>query len=317
MILAGDIGGTHTRLGLFERGKLVIEKKYLSRQYKNLGDIVREFVGKKKVLKGCFGVPGAVREQRCRATNLPWEIDGERLGKEIGAEVWLLNDLEAHAYGIEMLGPEELVCVQKGSVQKGNRALIAAGTGLGEAGLFWDGTKYHPFASEGGHGDFAAGTPDEAELLFWLQEQYGHVSWERVVSGPGLYALYRFLIETKREVASVMVERAFETNDPPTIISQHGLSRTDSACTRALDWFITLYGREAGNLALKMLSVGGLYVGGGIAAHIIDRLKNGPFVEALVSKGRFRELMESMPVYVLLNDNTALLGAAHVASTMK
>jgi len=311
MILAGDIGGTHTRLGLFERGKLIVEKKYLSQQYSGLKDIVREFLGKNKIQKACFGVPGIVREQRCRATNLPWEIDGKTLGREIGAEVWLLNDLEAHAYGIGMLGQDELVCVQKGKKQEGNRALIAAGTGLGEAGIFWDGTKHVPFASEGGHGDFAAETPDEAELLFWLQEEYGHVSWERVVSGPGLYALYRFLVETKREIASVIVERLFETADPPTVISEHGLARTDAACTRALDWFVSLYGREAGNLALKMLSVGGLYVGGGIAPHIVDRLKHGLFVEAFVRKGRFRELMESIPVYVVLNDNTALLGAAN------
>ncbi len=315
MILAGDIGGTHTRLAFFDHGKKVAEKKYSSQKFSGLTQIVRDFLGKTKVSKACFGIAGAVREGRCQATNLPWIVDGAELGRETGIqEVQLLNDLEANAYGIQMLKAEELVCLQKGQKQNGNQALIAAGTGLGEAGLFWDGSKHVPFACEGGHADFAPRTPEEAELLFWLQAQFGHVSYERVVSGPGLHALYRFLIETKREIASIAVEAAMETTDPSRVISEHGRLGQDKACVRALEWFVSLYGAEAGNLALKALSLGGFYIGGGIAPHLVNELKQGSFLTAFANKGRFKAMLQSVPIYVILNDDAALLGAAHKAS---
>lgn len=319
MILAGDIGGTHTRLALFEQtGELKIhhELKYISRDFTSLGAVVQAFLKQTKVSvkKACFGIAGPVREGRCQATNLPWVVDVAALSQELGIQaVHLLNDLEANAYGIKALKPEELCVLQKGIPQVGNQALIAAGTGLGEAGLFWDGKMHRPFACEGGHVDFAPRNAEETELLLWLQKQYAHVSYERVVSGPGLYALYRFIIETKRESSSPAVEAALKQSDPPKVVSEFGHLKKDKACVRAVEWFASLYGAEAGNLALKMLSVGGLYVGGGIAPHILEALKRGPFVSSFIEKGRFRDLLKSIPIAVVLNDNAALLGAARFA----
>ncbi|HEY4255145.1 MAG TPA: glucokinase [Chlamydiales bacterium] len=316
MILAGDIGGTHSRLALFDQtGELVIreEQKYRSREFKSLGEVVQTFLRqiKKSVQRACFGIAGPVREGRCYATNLPWIVDGVALSQELQIpHLHLLNDLEANAYGIKALKPKELYSLQQGKRQVGNQALISAGTGLGEAVLFWDGKNHRPFACEGGHADFAPRNREEIELLLWLQKEYNHVSYERVVSGPGLYALYRFLIETKREQNSPTVASLIQQSDPPSVISEQGRLKKDRACERAVEWFISLYGAEAGNLALKTLSLGGFYVGGGIAPHLIDELKKGAFIASFVDKGRFQELLSSIPISVVLNDNTALLGAA-------
>lgn len=321
MILAGDIGGTHTRLALFQDGVKKIEKKYASPKYPGLEQIIQEFLAenKEKVSKACFGIAGPVRNGICKATNLPWIVDAQKLQKILGiSKVGLLNDLEANAHGLEVLKKEELFLLQKGDPsQKGNRALISAGTGLGEAGLYWDGKVHHPFACEGGHSDFAPRDEKEFALFLYLQKQFGHVSYERVVSGPGLVAILRFLVETKqvhlsRETESLMKEKA-----PARVISELGAEGRDSACSAALDWFLSFYGAEAGNLALKILSLGGLYLGGGIAPRIVDRLKTGPFLKAFLDKGRFHVLLESIPIWIVLNDDAALLGAAKQAAILK
>ncbi len=315
MILAGDIGGTSTRLALFEKGNIVgEEKKYPSHKYHALEEIVKEFLGEKKIERACFGVAGPVRDGKCKTTNLPWTIDADQIGKTLHIpKVYLLNDLEANAYGLKALKKEELFLLHEGVHQKGNQALIAAGTGLGEAGLFWDGKEHHPFACEGGHTDFAPRSAIETELLIYLKKKFGHVSYERVVSGPGLFSLFQFLVETGRGTFTPAVKEAMEKKDPSKVVSELGSKNQDKTCTAALEWFISLYGAEAGNMALKFLSLGGFFVGGGIAPHIAQKMKEGHFQDAFVDKGRFKELLESIPIWIVMNDNAALLGAARYA----
>lgn len=317
MILAGDIGGTNTRLAIFEGNTILIEEKFSSKKYQSLEEIVRIFLEKQKkqVSKACFGVAGPVLNGRCQATNLPWVIDVANLRSICHIpSVFLLNDLETKAYGIRMLKKEELFLLQEGKPeQKGNQALIAAGTGLGEAGLYWDGKGHHPFACEGGHVDFAPRDALEIELLVYLQKKFKHVSYERIVSGPGIAILYRFLVETGKEQGSVEIEEAMKKKDPPFVISEWALSHKDPGCLRAIHWFLSLYGAEAGNFALKLLSLGGVYIGGGIAPHLIDQMKEGAFLSSFCSKGRFRSLLEAIPIYVILNDDASLLGAAYFA----
>jgi glucokinase len=313
MILAGDIGGTNTRLAFFENGKIAgEEKKYPSHKYNSLEEIIWEFLNGKKVDRACFGVAGPVREGKSKITNLSWVIDAEHIRQKIKIPVvHLLNDLEANAYGLKALQKNELFLLHEGKPQKGNQALIAAGTGLGEAGLFWDGKKHQPFACEGGHTDFAPRNAKEIELFVYLQKQFGHVSYERVISGPGLENLFRFLIETGREKWDPKLKEEMKKRDPARVISDWGKEGKDRACVHTLEWFLSLYGAEAGNMALKFLSLGGFYVGGGIAPHLIDQMKKGGFHSAFIDKGRFRELLDSIPIWIVLNDNAALLGAGN------
>lgn len=319
MILAGDIGGTNTRLALFQDDKMLVEQKYGSKKFASLEDIVRIFLQSQNqtITKACFGVAGPVINGRCQATNLPWIIDVENLKKACGiSTVFLLNDLETKAYGIQVLKKEELFVLHPGEQQCGNKALIAAGTGLGEAGLYWDGKEHHPFACEGGHTDFAPRNDLEIELLVYLQKKFGHVSYERIVSGPGITLLYDFLIETGKEKQSDEVDAARKNTDPSFVITEHAREKKDTACVRAVNWFISLYGSESGNLALKFFSLGGLYIGGGIAPHLVQEMKNGEFLSAFCNKGRFRSFLETIPIYVILNDDASLLGASYFVGKM-
>ena len=278
MILAGDIGGTNTRLAYFENGKKVLEQKYSSRASPNLEDIIQKFfqTGEKRVSKACFGIAGAVLNGKCKATNLPWVVDEAALSKAFQIPVRLLNDLVANAYGLQRLKKEELHPLQSGDPHaKGNQALIAAGTGLGEAGLFWDGLKHHPFGCEGGHVDFAPRNEEEIALFQYLRKKFDHVSYERVVSGPGLKAIFQFLVETGRFSFSPEVKKEMEKKDPAIVISEWGGKGKDLACREALDRFVSAYGAEAGNVALKFMSMGGLYIGGGIGPRILEQLKHG------------------------------------------
>lgn len=322
MILAGDIGGTNTRLAAFAlaAGRLVqrAEHVYPSPRYASLDDVVADFVTTTGVRPevACFGLAGPVRGGRCVTTNLPWVVETDRLRTTLAITgVWLINDLEANAYGIAELGASDLVTLQAGEPgATGNAAIIAAGTGLGEAGLFWDGSRHLPFATEGGHADFAPADELEDELLRSLRQEFGRVSWERVVSGPGLAAIYRFLRDrtTGPELAWLAAEMA--SSDPAAVISHAALEERSALAVAALDLFVSLYGAEAGNLALKVMSTGGMYLGGGIAPKILPRLGAGGFLRAFTAKGRMRALLEAMPVHVITNDRTALLGAAHCAA---
>ncbi len=326
MILAGDIGGTHTRLALFENGseqKIGAHETFSSKEFSQLLPIVRKFLQmhpSSAIDRACFGIAGPIKNGKCKATNLPWIVDGSELARELKLEsVHLLNDLEANAWGLRVLKPDDFHLLQPGDPkQTGNAALISAGTGLGEAGLYWDGKAYHPFACEGGHTDFGPRNAMEIELLVYLQKIYdSHVSYERVVSGPGLRHIYEFLIETRRETQSSELREEMKRRDPSFVISEWGCQNRDRGCTHAVEWFVSLYGAEAGNLALKMLSRGGLYIGGGIAPYMLEKFKQGGFIKAFKAKGRFDVLLDTIPVRIVLNDQTALLGAAEYAHYKK
>jgi glucokinase len=322
MILAGDIGGTNTRIALFDqdaggRLRLARERIYPSREHKGLDDIVKAFLAGEAATatSACFGVAGPVLHGRANASNLAWIIDAEQLARETAIQnVCLINDLEAHAYGINDVDSGDVITLNPGQPRAGNAALIAAGTGLGEAGLFWDGTQHRAFAGEGGHADFAPGNDLERELHGYLMKKYGHVSWERVLSGPGIVNIYDFLRDSRTEPEPAWLnEQLAGVPDPAVLISQYGLEGKAAICSRTLDIFASAYGAEAGNLALQLLAVGGVYVSGGIAGKLLAKLKGPLFMEAFVDKGRMQPLLESVPVKVIVNEHIGLLGAARYA----
>lgn len=321
MILAGDIGGTKVNLALFELSKgslrCIKEHQFSSQKYDDFLILLDEFislVGVKQFSAVALGVAGPVINGVCHTTNLPWHIDAQQLQKKLDVvDVYLLNDLETTAYGMLFLDDDEFLELNKGVSQKSaNRAVIAAGTGLGEATLFFDGTQYHPIGSEGGHCDFAPQTPLQDRLLVWLRRRYvEHVSVERLVSGDGIYTIYEFL----KEEGVVKESRAIEGIDKNAMVAKAALEEGDPLCLAAMKLFLEVYGAEAGNLALKSMSLGGLYIGGGIAPKIVPLLEDGTFLEAFTKKGRFKEMLENISIKVSLNQKTALLGAAHYAQT--
>jgi glucokinase len=322
MILGGDIGGTNSRIALFEiragRPVAVWRETYPSRSHAGLVEIARAAAAAAglPIEAASFGVAGPVRQGRSRTTNLPWLVDSAELAVALGLPaVGLLNDLEANAYGLAALGPEDMLTLHQGDPgQGGNAALISAGTGLGKAGLFWDGRSFHPFASEGGHAGFAPTDALQARLWAWLASRYGHVSWERVVSGPGLHSIYQFLCEERSTADPAWQSAPIASGDPSAAIAASALAGANEMSMQALDLFTACYGAAAGDLALLLLATGGVYVGGGIAPKIADWLKRPPFLEGFFSKGRLRPLLETIPVRVVLNPDTALLGAARHAA---
>lgn len=323
MILAGDIGGTNTRLAITDEKmelKIVCEKKYKNSDFSSFEDIALSFLkeNKQEVLRACFCIAGPIRKGKSQTTNLPWIFDTEELSQKLQIkEVHLINDLVANAYGIQVLKPTEFFELQKGVQQEGNRALVSAGTGLGEAGLFWDGKTHIPFPSEGGHTDFAPRNELEIDLFYYMKSKYNHVSNERVISGPGIALLYQFLTEEKHKQKSKEIEEAMKIKNPTAVIAEFAIEKQDEVCLEAIHWFLSLYGSEAGNTALKFLSVGGVYLGGGIAPKLCELIRSSLFVESFSKKGRFESLLKSIPVFIVMNDQAALLGAANYASLMK
>lgn len=328
MIIAGDIGGTKTVLALYEleSGKVKLFKQavFPSKGHNSLEEILEKFLSNEKNIQietGCFGVAGAVLAGKCKTTNLPWELDEQMLADFLKAKkVKLLNDLEAAAYGMLFLNPGEKIQLNpdcKNGVP-GNIAVIAAGTGLGEAMLFWDGKQYHPSASEGGHCDFAPTTNLEIDLFQWLKQHYpDHVSYERILSGPGLFNIFRFLTETGVEKPTEALTLRLKTEpDPSAVVSQMALANTDPAAVATLNLFVSIYGKESSNLSLKCLGTGGLFIGGGIAPKILPFMKNGKFLEGFFSKGRFLGLMQSIPVQIALNPEAPLIGASNYAARL-
>lgn len=322
MILSGDIGGTNTRLAWCRvsssRVELASVATYESRERGSLGEIVEAFVDAEPgdLEAACFGVAGPVRDGVAKISNLTWEVHEKELRSRLGVDdVVVANDLEVTAYGIASLGPSDFAVLNEGeSDPDGNEALIAAGTGLGEAGLHWEGDWHRPFPSEGGHVDFAPTNETELDLLTYLWNELDRVSYERVVSGPGLYSIYRFLESSGRgEEPPWLAEEIAAAEDPSPVISQHGLSGRSALCARALDLFVSVYGAEAGNLALKLLATAGVFVGGGIAPKILPKLQEGRFMERFVAKGRMKPLLEGVPVRVILNEQCGLFGAARLA----
>lgn len=322
MILAGDIGGTKTVLALHEEAngefKLLRDETFKSKEHTSLEQILAKFLKGEKLQAGCFGVAGAVIEGKAQTTNLPWKLDEKVLAQAIGAPVVkLLNDLEAAAYGMLYLKPEELVSLNPNNppVRKGNVAVIAAGTGLGEAMLYWNGVRHDPIASEGGHCDFAARTDIEIELLKYLRKKIsGHVSYERILSGPGYMNVYEFLRDQGYHAESAELKAKLASAEVPSaMITQLGQAGTDPLCRATNDLFSEIYGAEAGNLALKCVAVGGVYIGGGIAPKMLPDLQRGGFWQAFLDKGRFSGLMKTLPVFVSNNPRAPLIGAAHFA----
>ncbi len=323
MLLAGDIGGTSTRIGLFDvvAGKVepVVTETYVSREHPGLDAIARTFRGVHgQALAGaCFGVAGPVIDGHVETPNLAWDVDAARLARTLALpQVGVINDLEANAHGIFTLEAADFVVLNAGAPgATGNIAVISAGTGLGEAGMYWDGARHHPFATEGGHADFAPHTDLELELLRYLRGKLeGHVSWERVVSGPGLASIYEFLRDTGHGSEPDWLAQALRAGDAPAVISAAALDGKSDLCVKALDLFVSAYGDEAGNLALKMMATGGVYLGGGIAPRIVKKLEEPGFMNAFTDKGRLAPLLRTMPVRVIANDKTALFGAARCAA---
>jgi glucokinase len=324
IVLAGDVGGTNARLAVVELDgaatRILREEHYPSHDYPGLGPIVRKFLdlGGPKPDRACFGIAGPVVNDECHVSNLPWVVRGKEVGTEAGiAKTALINDFMAVGYGIERLTPADVVTLQRGNaVAQGSMGLIGAGTGLGEGFLVWDDGRYRVHSSEGGHGDFAPRDAGEVGLLLHLQAEYGHVSNERVLSGAGLVHVYRFLAEARvaREQEAVKAEMA--KDDPAAVITRRALDESDPLCVKAVDLFCTIYGAEAGNLALTVLATGGVYLAGGIAPRIVNRLQAVGFMAAFRAKGRLGDFMSQVPVHVIVNSKVGLLGAAAAAARL-
>lgn len=321
MILAGDIGGTKTILAIFDENsfKLIVSQEFKSRDYEsfeNILNIFKEKYSEYKLNKACFGIAGPIIEQRCKTTNLPWDIKQSDIQEYLGIKsVKLLNDLEATAYGMLYLNENEFVDLNKYKREtKGNIAVIAAGTGLGEAILYFDGKDYFPIATEGGHCDFAPITSQQDELLKWSRDRFkGHVSVERIVSGMGISTIYDFLVDTNFAPQADFMSSLTKNDDKSAMISKGALEFNDKLCKETMKLFCEIYAQEAANLALKSMSVGGILIGGGIAPKILPLLKSELFINTFFSKGRFEELLRGMKVRVSLNDKTALIGSARYA----
>ncbi len=327
MILAGDIGGTKTVLALYsendQNGRVELqcelEQTFASTDYPQFNDILSVFLQPNMAIdSACFGIAGPIVDQRCQTTNLPWIIDASELKQKFGiSKVKLLNDLEAMAIGMLNSLEEDLFELNPHAQNKqGNIAVIAAGTGLGEAILYWDGQQYHPIATEGGHSDFASQTKQQDQLLNYLRKRFNsHVSWERILSGDGFGYLYDFLVDTGFAPACPAVPTQNDISsyagDRNAIISRLGIKQEDPICIEVMRLFVELYAAEAGNLALKCLATGGVFIGGGIGPKILPALQSESFIRAFTAKGRFQPLLNELSIKLSMNPNTPLIGAAN------
>ncbi|MHA4808257.1 glucokinase [Flavitalea flava] len=318
-ILAGDVGGTKTNMALYrcdEEGlKTLKEKRYVSRDYPSLTDIIHDFTGQEpqdRPDRICAAVAGPVIQGKSRLTNLSWQLDSGAMSRDLKVPVCFINDLEATAYGLAGLEEKERIVLSPGEAgATGNIGIIAPGTGLGEAGLFWDGEFYHPFATEGGHSDFAPRTETDVDIYRYLQQQFGHVSWERVVSGMGIKTIYHFLTEVRKESVPDWLINRMNTEDPAAVISEAALKREDPVCSEVMDLFVRYLATEASSLVLKLMATGGLYLAGGIPPKILSLLQQDTWAINFDNNGRMHQLSEKVPVYVVMNDKMALMGAAH------
>lgn len=321
-ILAGDIGGTKSFLATFSleggRPLLLRDERFESRRFDALAPMALSFLKAEKEPPdaACFGIAGPVIGGECRALNLPWTVKEDQLSRELGGiRVEIVNDFQAIGHGLPRLAASDLEFLQSGHADPhGPIALIGAGTGLGEAFLLRNGGQIHVHPSEGGHADFAARTELEWRLHRRLNAIYGHVSYERILSGAGLNDLYRFLVEEGIAEESLAVRTEMEATDPAAVVSTHALSGDDRACSEALGLFIQIYGAEAGNLALKVMATGGVYIAGGIAPRILDELRQESFIRSFREKGRHAAFLSSIPVCVVVNEKAGLFGAAELAA---
>jgi len=328
-LLAGDIGGTKTALSLYARDpqsgyRDVAHARYVSADYSGLAPIVRDFLqtslgnsSGESVRAAAFGVAGPVENGVCKTTNLPWVIEESLLSQILSAPARLINDFHAVALGIGELQPEDFEVLQAGLREPDEPvAILGAGTGLGEAILLPSPQGPRVIASEGGHVDFAPRTPLELDLLQFLWTRHRRVSVERVISGPGIKALYDFVIASEQAPESPEVRAALQTEDPSKVIGERGVSGRDAACEKTIDLFVSLYGSEAGNLALKILPRGGLYVAGGVAPKLIAKIRDGSFMHALLDKGRLSSALMQLHVAVVMNPHVGLFGARRLATDL-
>jgi glucokinase len=320
-VLVGDIGGTKTGLGVAETDGTAVTlrevRRYRSTDFDSLESLVIAYLQEtgqsppRDCPLGAFAVAGPVEGRYCRTTNLPWEIDADLLAHILDFRTaGLLNDLEAVAWGVPALGQDDLAVLYPGEPGAGNACVVAAGTGLGEAGLYWDGARHHPFATEGGHTDFAPLDEREFALLGYLRQRFGRVSWERVASGMGIGNLYEFFLDRHQLATPDWLAADFAAGDLGAAIAAAAAAGRCPVCVETMDLFFSLYGREAGNMGLKHLALGGVYLGGGIAPKNLAALSASRFLEGFFAKGRMEPLMRRMPVRVILRSDTPLLGAA-------
>jgi glucokinase len=317
-ILAGDIGGTKTNLGIFSNGPkgpvLKVLERYPSNNYPDFESIIRQFleIHPFPIPCACFGIAGPVNNGICNVTNLPWVVDEKSIRSRFKiSNVRLINDMTATAYAIPYLKKGELYALNKGRAQKsGNMALIAPGTGLGETIIVVEQDKYIPVPAEGGHVDFAPKNEIEIGLLRYLQKIYGHVSLERILTGQGISDVHSFLISSGTYPFTKRLIKMMEKADPAMVISREALKGRSGSCVAALDMFVSILGSAAGNLALTGMTTGGIYLGGGIPPKILPKLTGNKFLASITAKGRFKAILKKIPVYVILNDKAALLGAA-------
>jgi glucokinase len=315
-ILAADIGGTKTNVALYHSGDngLTITRgqRYVSAEHSSLTDIIHDFCGNNLPDRISAAIAGPVIDGKSKLTNLPWQLDSAAMSRELKIPVCFINDLEATAYGLAGLKEEERTTLATGDPKaKGNIAILAPGTGLGEAGLYWDGRNYHPFATEGGHSDFAPRTHIDVEIFYYLQKQFGHVSWERVVSGMGIKNIFHFLTESRREQIPEWLSERLKDGDPAAVISQSALRHEDLVCAETMELFVRYMATEASSLVLKLMATGGLYLAGGIPPKILPLLQNESWTNNFDNNGRMHDLSDRIPVHVVLNDKMALQGAAY------
>ena len=326
MILVGDIGATRVRMAAFQsEGSQLhreVERTYRSQQHGGLAEIVKDFVSTEGILvrSACFGVAGPVRAGRSKISNLEWTIDSTEMASLLKLpSVGLINDLEAYAYGVDALESKDFVTLSEGAEDaEGNRVVISARTGLGIAGLYWDGFRHHPFPCEGGHADFAPKNDLEMELAQYLRKKFDHVSCERILSGPGIKNIYEFLRDTKKaEEPTWLRDQMSQAKDQPALISQLALDGKAPICEQALSIFVSVYGSETGNCALNFMATGGVFIGGSIAAKIVPKMKDPIFMKSFLGKGRMQSLLADMPVKIILNDDAGIIGAARYTLIQK
>lgn len=319
-ILAADIGGTKTNVGWFvsENGKMIMkhEATYSSKSHQSFSHIIQKYIRENDLEKPnriSIGVAGPVLHGKCITTNLPWSLDTHQIKKEtLVDKVCIINDLESTAYGLAEINEGYLATIHEGCPNpEGNVAILAPGTGLGEAGLFWDGKHLRPFATEGGHSEFSPRNNVEVEFYQYLKQIYGIVSWETVISGPGLFNIYRFLRDKKGHEEPAWLTQQFEDGDPSAVICETALRDLNFTCVLAMDMFVEFIAREATSLALKLKSTGGLLLGGGIPPKIFSFLNKSKFYENFIVSDKMEHLLKSIPIHVILNSKTALLGAAY------
>jgi glucokinase len=317
-ILAGDVGGTKVNLAFFETGvdrvTLVKTATYHSGQYPSVIKIIQQFLQENPGFEPdgiALGVAGPVFAGHAEITNLPWVIDKKEIATATGVrQVGLINDLEATAYGLAGMEEKDFLVLHPGEPAiQGNMAVLAPGTGLGEAGLYWDGQAHHPFATEGGHADFSCRNADDMELHNFLLSKYEVVSWESVIAGPAVHDIYNFLTRVKNRPANKAVTGAFRNEDPSAVISEAAVAKSDPVCVETMQYFVRYLGRESCNLILKMKATGGLFLAGGIPPKIIPLLKERDFYENLTDCDRMQDLVKKVPVKVLLNDKAPMIGA--------